>query len=142
MKMLIYSIIRKLLSTIILTIYSKSFSLMMILKTSFKCWPGSSFGDKITIVFLIRLKNAILTAIHKVTTEWIITTDADCIVHNNWLLTLDNYIVLITQAWLQERSRMIATVLSHQFQQLDMTFSLQGATIGSFDWSGFMCNGA
>jgi hypothetical protein len=37
---------------------------------------------------------------------------------------------------------MIATVLSHQFQQLDMT-SLQGATIGSFGIDqGFMCNGA
>jgi glycosyltransferase involved in cell wall biosynthesis len=88
-------------------------------------------------------KDAILTAIHKVTTEWIITTDADCIVHNNWLLTLDNYICT-------HHASMIAGAVTydcngtflHQFQQLDMT-SLQGATIGSFGIDqGFMCNGA
>jgi GT2 family glycosyltransferase len=29
-----------------------------------------------------------------INTDWIITTDADCVVNKNWLLTLDNYIQL------------------------------------------------
>ena len=78
-----------------------------------------------------------------VNTDWIITTDADCVVNKNWLLTLDNYIQLHNVA-------MIAGAVTydcnnsflHHFQQLDLT-SLQGATIGSFGIDkGFMCNGA
>jgi cellulose synthase/poly-beta-1,6-N-acetylglucosamine synthase-like glycosyltransferase len=78
-----------------------------------------------------------------VTTDWIITTDADCTVNTNWLLTLDNYIQLHDVA-------MIAGAVTydcgnsflHHFQQLDLA-SLQGATIGSFGINkGFMCNGA
>jgi GT2 family glycosyltransferase len=29
-----------------------------------------------------------------INTDWIITTDADCVVNKNWLLTLENYIQL------------------------------------------------
>jgi glycosyltransferase involved in cell wall biosynthesis len=88
-------------------------------------------------------KDAIVTAMQIVTTDWIITTDADCTVNTNWLLTLDNYIQLHDVA-------MIAGAVTydcgnsflHHFQQLDLT-SLQGATIGSFGIKkGFMCNGA
>jgi glycosyltransferase involved in cell wall biosynthesis len=88
-------------------------------------------------------KDAIVTAMQIVTTDWIITTDADCVVDKNWLLTLDNYIQLHDVA-------MIAGAVTydcgnsflHHFQQLDLT-SLQGATIGSFGIKkGFMCNGA
>ena len=88
-------------------------------------------------------KDAITTAIPLVKTPWIITTDADCVVTQNWLLTLDNYI----QA---HEVFMIAGAVSyngndsflHHFQQLDLA-SLQGATIGSFGIErGFMCNGA
>ena len=88
-------------------------------------------------------KDAIVTAMNRVTTEWIITTDADCTVNKNWLLTLDNYIQT-------HDARMIAGAVTyncqntflHQFQQLDLA-SLQGATIGSFGIrKGFMCNGA
>jgi glycosyltransferase involved in cell wall biosynthesis len=88
-------------------------------------------------------KDAITTAMQQVKTNWVITTDADCIVHENWLLTFDNYI--------QENNvSMLAGAVTyncensflHHFQQLDLT-SLQGATIGSFGIKkAFMCNGA
>ena len=88
-------------------------------------------------------KDAISTAIRVVKNDWIITSDADCIVHKNWLSALDNYIQL-------HKVSMIAGAVSyhcensflHHFQQLDLA-SLQGATIGSFGLKkGFMCNGA
>jgi glycosyltransferase involved in cell wall biosynthesis len=89
-------------------------------------------------------KDAISTAMQVVKTDWIITTDADCLVHKNWLLSLDNYIQLHLEV------SMIAGAVSyhcedsflHHFQQLDLA-SLQGATMGSFGLGkGFMCNGA
>ena len=88
-------------------------------------------------------KDAIGTAMQIVNSDWIITTDADCTVNTNWLLTLDNYIQLHDVA-------MIAGAVTydcgnsflHHFQQLDLA-SLQGATIGSFGIDqAFMCNGA
>lgn len=88
-------------------------------------------------------KDAITTAMQHVKTNWVITTDADCIVPENWLLTFDNYIQ-------ENKVSMLAGAVSyecensflHHFQQLDLT-SLQGATIGSFGLGkGFMCNGA
>lgn len=88
-------------------------------------------------------KDAIETAMNEVKTDWVITTDADCTVNKNWLLTLDNYIQL-------HHVSMIAGAVTydgnnsflHHFQQLDLA-SLQGATIGSFGIKkGFMCNGA
>ena len=88
-------------------------------------------------------KDAITTAIQVVKNDWIITTDADCVVPENWLLTLDNYIQ-------NHEVAMIAGAVTyngnnsflHHFQQLDLA-SLQGATIGSFGiGKGFMCNGA
>ncbi|MCV9930497.1 glycosyltransferase [Flavobacterium sp. LS1R49] len=88
-------------------------------------------------------KDAITTAMQHASTEWIITTDADCIVPKNWLQTLDNYIQLhdvsmIAGAVTYECNKSFL----HHFQQLDLT-SLQGATIGSFGLNkGFMCNGA
>lgn len=78
-----------------------------------------------------------------VKTDWVITTDADCVVPENWLLSLDNFIQLHSVS-------MIAGAVTydcknsflHHFQQLDLA-SLQGATIGSFGiQKGFMCNGA
>lgn len=88
-------------------------------------------------------KDAIVSAMQQVTTDWIITTDADCTVDKNWLLTLDNYIQLHAVS-------MIAGAVTydcldsflHHFQQLDLA-SLQGTTIGSFGiQKAFMCNGA
>lgn len=103
---------------------------------------------KISIIDTFRVSNspkkdAISTAMKIVKTDWVITTDADCIVNENWLLTLDNYIQ-------NHEVAMIAGAVTydcentflHHFQQLDLA-SLQGATIGSFGLGkGFMCNGA
>ncbi|KDN55035.1 beta-lactamase regulatory protein [Flavobacterium seoulense] len=88
-------------------------------------------------------KDAISTAIPLVKTPWIITTDADCVVPENWLLTLDNYIQTHEVAMISGAVtyRCNNSFLDH-FQQLDLA-SLQGATIGSFGIKkGFMCNGA
>jgi cellulose synthase/poly-beta-1,6-N-acetylglucosamine synthase-like glycosyltransferase len=88
-------------------------------------------------------KDAITTAMQYVKNNWVITTDADCLVPENWLLSFDNYIQ-------ENKVSMLAGAVTyecgdsflHHFQQLDLT-SLQGATIGSFGLNkGFMCNGA
>ncbi len=88
-------------------------------------------------------KDAIETAIEVAKHDWIITTDADCLVQKNWLKTIDAYIQ-------NENKRMIAAGVCylpesgflHAFQNLDF-LSLQGATIGSFGLhQPFMCNGA
>ncbi len=107
-----------------------------------------SLKFKVSVIKNIRVSNspkkdAILTAIQLVKSDWIITTDADCVVNKNWLLTLDNYIQ-------NHEVAMIAGAVAydcepsflHHFQQLDLA-SLQGATIGSFGLKkGFLCNGA
>lgn len=88
-------------------------------------------------------KDAINTAIAIANKEWIITTDADCMVQSNWLKIIDSYIQT-------ENKRMVAAgvkLLSkngflYEFQNLDF-LSLQGVTIGSFGIKKpFMCNGA
>lgn len=88
-------------------------------------------------------KDAITRAVSISKNDWIVTTDADCMVPTQWLLTLDAYIH-------QKNCKMIvgavafrkdSGLLSH-FQQMDL-LSLQGATIGSFGLAeAFMCNGA
>jgi glycosyltransferase involved in cell wall biosynthesis len=107
-----------------------------------------SFKFQVSIIDNIRLtnspkKDAIVTAMNIINTDWVITTDADCVVNSNWLLTLDNYIQ-------NNEAAMIAGAVTYdcnnsflqQFQQLDLA-SLQGASIGSFGiGKGFMCNGA
>lgn len=88
-------------------------------------------------------KDALGRAIPIAKHEWIVTTDADCVVDKNWLLTLDNYIQS------NNPEMVIGTVKYrtknnwfHHFQQLDL-MSLQGTTIGSFGiGKPFMCNGA
>lgn len=88
-------------------------------------------------------KDAITAAMKRVSTNWVITTDADCTVPKKWLSSLDQYIQ-------NQDVDMVAGAVTytvnnsflHHFQQLDLT-SLQGATIGSFGLEkGFMCNGA
>jgi len=75
--------------------------------------------------------------------NWVVTTDADCIVNKNWLLTLDNYIqtnnpeMIVGAVIYKAKNNWF-----HHFQQLDL-MSLQGVTIGSFGiGKPFMCNGA
>ena len=88
-------------------------------------------------------KDAIETAIKKSSFDWIVTTDADCIVPKNWLLSFDNYIQ-------ENKPKMICAPVTYsvnnsfleQFQLLDF-ISLIGTTIGAFGIKKpFMCNGA
>lgn len=88
-------------------------------------------------------KDAIETAIEQAKHAWIITTDADCLVPENWLKTLDAFIR-------ENKVQMVVGAVTYQtnadfiqhFQQLEL-MSLQGATIGSFGiGKPFMCNGA
>jgi cellulose synthase/poly-beta-1,6-N-acetylglucosamine synthase-like glycosyltransferase len=88
-------------------------------------------------------KDALGRAIPIAKHDWIVTTDADCIVDRNWLLTLDNYIqvhnpeMIVGSVMYKAKNNWF-----HHFQQLDL-MSLQGTTIGSFGiGKPFMCNGA
>ena len=141
-----------------LTILLNSFSKLnypedlfeVILVDDFSCeqFQVQSSKFKLTVIKNVRVSNspkkdAISTAMQTAENDWIITTDADCVVNENWLSTLDNYIQL-------HQVSMIAGAVSyeaknsflHHFQQLDLA-SLQGATMGSFGiGKGFMCNGA
>ena len=88
-------------------------------------------------------KDAIETAIVLSKFDWIVTTDADCVVPVNWLKSLDNFIQ-------EESPKMIVSAVTYrlnnsffeQFQLLDF-ISLIGATIGGFGiMKPFLCNGA
>jgi len=88
-------------------------------------------------------KDAISTAIKIAKNEWIITTDADCIVPKYWLDSFDCFIQN------QEPNYIVAPItytnvksFLERFQLLDF-LSLQGATIGGFGIKKpFLCNGA
>lgn len=88
-------------------------------------------------------KDAISTAISHVNHEWIVTTDADCLIPKNWLQAFD---ALIQK---QDCALIVAPVTYHKvdsdlkrFQLLDF-LSLMGATIGGFGLGRpFLCNGA
>jgi len=88
-------------------------------------------------------KDAIETAIQVAKNDWIITTDADCLIQKDWLTTFDQYIQ-------ENEVEMVASGVCYvpksgflsAFQNLDF-LSLQGANIGSFGIEKpFMCNGA
>jgi cellulose synthase/poly-beta-1,6-N-acetylglucosamine synthase-like glycosyltransferase len=88
-------------------------------------------------------KKAIETAIGNASHEWIITTDADCEVRNDWLNLFDKYIqqtnsVFIAAPVMFKNDSSFLSV----FQCLDF-MSLQGITAASVS-AGFlsMCNGA
>lgn len=114
----------------------------------FRLLDSARSDMNITIIKNIRKSNspkkdAIETAIEITKNDWIITTDADCLVQNDWLLSIDNYIQ-------NTNVKMIAAGVTYlpkkgflsAFQTLDF-MSLQGATIGSFGiGKPFMCNGA
>jgi cellulose synthase/poly-beta-1,6-N-acetylglucosamine synthase-like glycosyltransferase len=116
--------------------------------TIFNNWRIQNGWIQSTLLQNLRLtnspkKDAISRAIPIVKNQWIVTTDADCVVNQNWLSTLDNYIQ-------NNDCQMIAGLVSvseksgffNHFQYLDM-ISLQGTTIGSFGLNeAFMCNGA
>lgn len=88
-------------------------------------------------------KDAITTAINQSQFDWILTTDADCILPKTWLQTYNTYII-------ENEPIFIAGLVSyqnkegflHQFQQFDW-MSLVGVTIGSFGWQKpLLCSGA
>ena len=88
-------------------------------------------------------KDALTAAIQHSKFNWIITTDADCVLPKYWLDTFDKYIQT------QYPNCIVAPVTYHgkmtflnRFQTLDI-LSLQGSTIGSFGIKKpLMCNGA
>ena len=88
-------------------------------------------------------KDALNTAINKAQFNWIITTDADCKVPNNWLTAFNEFIqkndtLFIAAPVLFEKQN---SFLFH-FQNMNFT-SLIGTTIGSFGIKKpLMCNGA
>jgi len=89
-------------------------------------------------------KDAIQTAIQKAKYNWIITTDADCILPENWLNQFGGFAET-------NDCKMVAgpvalntvnTSYLQEFQKLDF-LSLQGSSIGGFGIDKpFMCNGA
>ncbi|GAA4294219.1 glycosyltransferase family 2 protein [Aestuariibaculum suncheonense] len=88
-------------------------------------------------------KDAITTAIAEAKNEWIITTDADCILPDLWLNTFDVFIqenqveCIVAPVKYTAQNNFLNT-----FQILDL-LSLQGATIGGFGIDKpFLCNGA
>jgi cellulose synthase/poly-beta-1,6-N-acetylglucosamine synthase-like glycosyltransferase len=88
-------------------------------------------------------KDAITSAIKISKFNWIVTTDADCLLPKYWLDTFDECIQT------RQVNCIVAPVTYHgktsflnRFQTLDF-LSLQGATIGGFGIKKpFMCNGA
>lgn len=88
-------------------------------------------------------KDAIETAIKHAKHDWIITTDADCILPKFWLNSFDEFIqkndtlcIAGPVAYNEKHSFL------NRFQILDL-LSLQGATIGGFGLEKpFLCNGA
>ena len=88
-------------------------------------------------------KDAISQALKKAQNDWIVTTDADCIVPPKWLLILDAFIqkkdpkmVCMPVAMIQKNS------LLYQFQYFD-GLSLQTVTKGGFgNQKPLLCNGA
>jgi cellulose synthase/poly-beta-1,6-N-acetylglucosamine synthase-like glycosyltransferase len=88
-------------------------------------------------------KDAITSAIKKAKFEWIVTTDADCVLPKYWLGSFDEYIqkteakCIVAPVTYKQKSRFL-----NRFQLLD-NLSLQGATIGGFGIKKpFLCNGA
>ena len=88
-------------------------------------------------------KDAITTAISIAKNEWILTTDADCVLSENWLKSFASFIQ-------KKAPKMIVAPVNYQvkntfleqFQVLDF-LSMQGTTIGSFGSNfPFLCNGA
>jgi len=88
-------------------------------------------------------KDAISIAIPKTKYDWIVSTDADCILPPLWLASFNTSIVenkpnmLVASVSFKSNSSFLA-----QFQLIDF-LSMQGATIGSFGiQQPFMANGA
>lgn len=88
-------------------------------------------------------KDAIQTAISIANFDWILTTDADCILPENWLECFDECIQKTDSNLIAGPVQyMSKPELLNVFQELDF-LSLQGVTIGGFGiGQPFLCNGA
>lgn len=88
-------------------------------------------------------KDAITTAIKQAKFDWVITTDADCILPKYWLDSFDEFIQTTkSKCIVAPVTYTSANNFLNRFQLLDI-LSLQGATVGSFGIkSPFLCNGA
>lgn len=88
-------------------------------------------------------KDAITLAISQAKYDWIVTTDADCILPKFWLDSFDEFIQMNHPEFIVAPvtySKMNSFL--NRFQLLDV-LSLQGSTIGGFGISKpFLCNGA
>lgn len=88
-------------------------------------------------------KDAISLAIGQAKYDWIVTTDADCVVPKYWLDSFDEFIQI------QQPEFIVAPItysktetFLQRFQLLDI-LSLQGSTLGGFGiGKPFLCNGA
>ncbi len=77
-------------------------------------------------------KTAITLAISEAKHPWIITTDADCVVNENWLKVLNNFIVSTAPVCVaMPVDYEVTTTFLERYQQLD-NWSLQAVTVGSF----------
>jgi cellulose synthase/poly-beta-1,6-N-acetylglucosamine synthase-like glycosyltransferase len=88
-------------------------------------------------------KDAIATAIQSASFDWILTTDADCLLPKNWLTVFNECIVETTPIMVVAPvNYAVKNTFLAQFQLFDF-MSLQGATIGGFGHRiPFLCNGA
>lgn len=88
-------------------------------------------------------KDAIVTALQKTTFDWIVTTDADCILPKKWLTTLNHFIEEYNPNMVVSPvNYTVKNTFLEQFQLFDF-MSLQAATIGGFgNAHPFLCNGA
>ncbi len=88
-------------------------------------------------------KDAINTAINLSNFEWIVTTDADCVLPVNWLKLFNQLIEDENPVFISAPVKFIGqnSLLFH-FQNLNF-ISLMGSTLGGFGIGNpFMCNGA
>jgi cellulose synthase/poly-beta-1,6-N-acetylglucosamine synthase-like glycosyltransferase len=97
-------------------------------------------------------KDAISIAINSAKFEYIITTDADCLVPENWLKTYNNFILKTNNKLIAGPVALISSSAENtnnkqknilrNFEELDI-LSLQASTAGAFGIKkAFMCNGA
>jgi cellulose synthase/poly-beta-1,6-N-acetylglucosamine synthase-like glycosyltransferase len=88
-------------------------------------------------------KDAINTAINLSNFEWIVTTDADCVVPVNWLKLFNQFIEDENPVFISAPVKFsLQNSMLFHFQNLNFT-SLMGSTLGGFGIDNpFMCNGA
>ncbi len=88
-------------------------------------------------------KDAIETGIENSNFDWIVTTDADCLLPLNWINTYDSFIQTNDVVFIAGLVTFnTSNSFLDKFQLLDFT-ALIGCTIGSFGINKpFMCNGA